>query len=367
MKSLMAITNCSGLTQWAYNRSFDSTKSLLHNVIRWDGANGQYRHNSEAINESDLQPADLLFLDKNSDRYIDHVAMYVGNFEIDGEIFDIVEAFNPRFGIIHSKISEYKTRVGFDENSSVRRVVLSPSIGGQVKAGSPVDLIVTDPDGFTITPTTAIQTDEEYLREVPGELYYYESELGPDGRPEDVVYWPTPKTGDYVIRVIPENGASPTETYNLEFQTGEQIIVLAENIPLNQIPSEGYGVNVTETGAITLFVPIAIDIKPDSFPNSINFGSKGTVPVAILGNSTFDVRQIALESVTLANAPIKSKGRDRLITSYEDVNGDGFTDVVIHVITEMIQSTPTNAKAELHGFLLDGREIKGSDSIKIVP
>jgi len=55
------------------------------------------------------------------------------------------------------------------------------------------------------------------------------------------------------------------------------------------------------------------------------------------------------------------------MTSYEDVNGDGFTDVVIHVITETLQLTPTNTKAELHGFLLDGREIKGSDSIKIVP
>ena len=109
-----------------------------------------------------------------------------------------------------------------------------------------------------------------------------------------------------------------------------------------------------------------IDIKPESYPNSINLSSNGVVPVAIFGSNTFDVHQINLSSVTFAHAPIKARGRDRLMTSYEDVNGDGFTDVVIHVITETLQLTPTNTKAELNGFLLDGREIKGSESVKIV-
>jgi cell wall-associated NlpC family hydrolase len=355
--------DCSGLVQWAYNRSFDPTKSLTRNVIRYDGADGQYRYNSKAITENDLRSGDLLFLDKNNDGYIDHVAMYVG--ESDG--YDIVEAFSPAVGIIPSNKSEFKTRKGFDENKSFRRVVLSPSIGGQVKASSPIDLIVTEPDGFTITPTTTIRTDEEYLREVPGELYYYESELGSDDRPEDMVYWPVQKIGDYIIKVIPEAGISPTETYNLEFQTGDKRIILAENIPINQIPSEGYGVSVKETGIVSTFIPVEIDIKLGNFPNSINLNSKGTTPVAIFGSNTFNVYQINLNSVTLAGAHITSKSNGQLMASYDDINKDGFIDLVVHFTTRELNLTSNDNKAYLEGQLISGEIIKGSDSIRIVP
>ena len=39
-------------------------------------------------------------------------------------------------------------------------------------------------------------------------------------------------------------------------------------------------------------VPVEIDIKPDSFPNSIKLGSGGTVPVAIFSAKTFGVTQL---------------------------------------------------------------------------
>jgi len=225
---------------------------------------------------------------------------------------------------------------------------------------------VSDPDGFTITPTTAIQTDEEYLREIPGVLYYSESELGPDSRPQDIVYWPVHKTGDYIIKVVPEDGVAPIETYNLEFQTGDQIIVLAESTPVSQIPSEGYGVTVAETGVITTFIPVAIDIKPDSYLNSINLNSKGTIPVAILGSHTLNVHQINLISITLANAPIKLKGNGQPMASYEDVNEDGFTDLVIHVITKELNLTSNDSQANLEGKLFDGTIVKGLDSVRSV-
>ncbi|MFH1162236.1 MAG: NlpC/P60 family protein [Candidatus Jorgensenbacteria bacterium] len=355
--------DCSGLVQWAFNRSFDPKKSLLKNVVRYDGADGQYKNNSENIAEADLRPADLLFLDKDGNGGKDHVAMYVG----DNGTFDVVEAHSPARGIITSNKAEFKTRAGFIGNQGFRRVIASPSIGGQVKVSSPIDLIVTDPDGFTITPTTVIQTDEEYLREVPGELYYTENVLGIDGRPEDIVYWPAQKIGNYSIKVLPEADAMPTETYSMEFTVGEQTIVLADDVHLDQIPLEGYGVNIASSGAISTFVPVAIDIKPNSFPNSINLGSKGTTPVAILGSATLDVKQIDPNTIKLANAPIKLKNNGKLMTSYEDVNGDGFTDMVVHIITAVLQLAPSDVKAELSGFLLDRREIKGSDSVKIVP
>ena len=355
--------DCSGLTQWAYNRSFDSTKSLLYNAIRWGGADGQYKNNTKNITETDLKIGDLLFLDKDNNNRMDHVAMYVG----ESDSYDIVEAFSPERGIVSSGIIEFKERPGFVESKHFRRVVISPSIGGFVKAGSPIDLIVTNSDGFTITSLTAIQTDEEYLREIPGELYYLENELGPDGRPEDVIYWPTQKAGDYIIKVVPEAGVSPTETYNLEFQTGNQTILLADSVPISQAPIQGYGISVTETGTLNSFVPILIDIKPDSYQNSINLGSNGVIPVAIFGSATFDVKQIDPDTVKLANSLAKIKGNGQLMASYSDVNEDGFTDILLNVATEALQLTENDVKANLEGRLINGEIIKGSDSIRIVP
>jgi len=355
--------DCSGLVQWAFNRSFNPSKSLLHNAIRYDGADGQYKHNSETVAEANLLPGDLLFLDKNSNSIKDHVAMYVG----DNVTFDIVEAFSPQQGIRSTTKAEFEARAGFVASQDLRRVALSPAIGGSLQAGSPIDLAVTNPDGFTITATTSIQTDEEFLREAQGELYYSESELGSDGKPEDVVYWPIQKTGDYVFKAIPEVGVSPTSTYNLTFQTGSTTVLLAQNVPISQIPIQGYGITTSVTGAISSFIPVAIDIKPGSYPNSINLGSSGVVPVAILGSAIFDVRQIDVTTINIANAPVKLKNNGHPMTSYSDINGDGFIDLVSQVPTQALQLTATSTKADLVGRLTNGTIIKGSDSVRIVP
>ncbi len=45
------------------------------------------------------------------------------------------------------------------------------------------------------------------------------------------------------------------------------------------------------------------DIKPGSFPNSINVGAGGNVPVAIFSSSTFDATTVDPTTVTLASAP----------------------------------------------------------------
>src|SRR3989344_593469 len=352
--------DCSGLIMWAYNRSFDPNKSRFENFVKAENADGQFRDNTTSTTESQLQPGDAMFFDFDDDDFIDHVAMYVG--ESGG--FDVVSAVDENTGIAPVSKDMLKNLPGFRGFKHVISA-LPPSV--LVSAGSPVDLTVTDPDGFTITPTTIIPSDLEFLRQIPGVLYYSEMERGADGNPIDQVYSYTLKTGDYIIQVLPEPGTPSGATYTLDFSAGEQSITLAQDTPISQIPSEGYGVDVTETGTITLFVPVAIDIKPNSSPNSINLGSKGTVPVAIFGNGTFNVRQIALESVTLADAPIKLKNNEKFITNYKDINGDGFTNIVIHIITEKLQLTPSDTKAELNGFLFDGTEIKGSDSVKIVP
>ena len=355
--------DCSGLVMWSYNRSFDPLKSRFKNFVKAESADQQYRYNTASITESELQPGDVMFFDFTSadgPNHIDHVAMYVG--ESGG--YDIVSAADRTQGIIPKLKDSLKNLSGFRGFKSVFSA-LPPAV--LVTAHSPIDLVVTDPDGFTITATTTVSSDSEYLREIPGVLYYSEIENGTDGNPTDQVYSYILKTGDYRIKVLPASSSSPTSTYTLDFSAGNQSLILAENVLISQIPSEGYGVTTSATGSISSFIPVAIDIKPGSYLNSINLKSNGVIPVAILGFATFDVKQIDPTTIKLASAPVKLKNNGQPMASYEDANEDGLIDLVVQIPTKSLQLTKDDIKANLEGKLLDGTIIKGSDSIRIIP
>jgi len=127
-------------------------------------------------------------------------------------------------------------------------------------AQGPIDLVITDPDGFTITPTTIIPSELEFLREIPGELYYSEMEKGLDGNPIVHVYAYKAKIGDYTIQVIPNAAkasnrfASQTSAYWLDFSVGEQSLTLASSTLVSQIPPQGYSVRVARDGSISLLM-----------------------------------------------------------------------------------------------------------------
>lgn len=113
-------------------------------------------------------------------------------------------------------------------------------------------------------------------------------------------------------------------------------------------------------------ISVAVDIKPGEFPNSINLGSRGTVPIAILGTVAFDPRTVDPASVTVASAPVKLKAKGTVMSSLQDVNGDGRLDLVVHVNTETLQLTNIDTEAVVNAITFDGRFIRGSDSIRVV-
>jgi hypothetical protein len=157
--------------------------------------------------------------------------------------------------------------------------------------------------------------------------------------------------------------------------------VADEWIPLpTQAESVESGVKVTFTLSIehlktSLFgifkpvtVPVAIDIKPGSYPNSINLGSHGNVPVAILSSAEFDATTVDPTTVTLANAAVKLKGKGTPMASAEDVNGDGLLDLVVHVSTDALDLTDSDEEAILRGEVFGGAlVVVGSDTIRVVP
>ena len=114
-------------------------------------------------------------------------------------------------------------------------------------------------------------------------------------------------------------------------------------------------------------ITAVIDIKPGSFPNSINLGSQGNVPVAIFSSPSFDATTIDPSTVTLASAPVKLKGKGNPMASSEDVNGDGLLDLIVHVDTSTLALTDTSVDAVLEAQTTSGQIVIGTDSVRIVP
>jgi hypothetical protein len=107
---------------------------------------------------------------------------------------------------------------------------------------------------------------------------------------------------------------------------------------------------------------VCIDIKPYSCPNSISLKNKGNIPVAVLGSDTFDVSLIDPGTVELEGVPALEIGG-----GLEDVNADGYMDIVFHFATPDLVAALTGAtEATLTGQTTDGDNIEGSDSVRIL-
>ncbi|MFB0504195.1 MAG: hypothetical protein ACETWE_10210 [Candidatus Bathyarchaeia archaeon] len=107
---------------------------------------------------------------------------------------------------------------------------------------------------------------------------------------------------------------------------------------------------------------VLIDIKPGSYPNSINPGSKGRIPVAILTNETFDATTVDPATVRFGPAGAKA-----VHSAIEDVDHDGDLDVILHFKTQETGIKPGDTEATLTGKTYDGISIKGTDTIRTVP
>jgi hypothetical protein len=144
----------------------------------------------------------------------------------------------------------------FSRTLTVRKLV-------EIRLWSPADLIVTDPDGFVLTKNVS---------EVSG-MSYWELDINDDNETEDLVAIWEQKTGEYLITVIPEPEADPTDTYTLEIISGNTVIALAKDIAISDIPTQPYTVECEEAG-------LSQKVTFNAVWDSVNY------PVVISSNST---------------------------------------------------------------------------------
>jgi Tol biopolymer transport system component len=111
---------------------------------------------------------------------------------------------------------------------------------------------------------------------------------------------------------------------------------------------------------------VQIDLKPGSYPNSINLGSNGNVPVAIFSDENFDATTVDPISIRLAGATVRIKGKGDPQANLEDVDGDGLMDIVAHVDTRALELSAEDTEAILTGLTYDGVRFEGVDTVRIV-
>jgi len=107
---------------------------------------------------------------------------------------------------------------------------------------------------------------------------------------------------------------------------------------------------------------IEIDIKPGSDPNSINPNSNGVIPVAILTTDEFDATTVDPDTVLFGPseaAPVHCV--------FVGVDNDGDTDMLLHFRTQETGIGEGDTEATLTGKTIDGTDIIGTDSVRIVP
>jgi hypothetical protein len=73
---------------------------------------------------------------------------------------------------------------------------------------------------------------------------------------------------------------------------------------------------------------VTIDIKPGSDPNCFNINSHGVIPVAILGSDSFDVTEIAQESLSFGGLEVRVRGNKGPLCRVDYSDGDEYLDLV---------------------------------------
>ena len=135
------------------------------------------------------------------------------------------------------------------------------------------------------------------------------------------------------------------------------------------IGAAGDDANGDDSGSAYLYAlattkSVDLDIKPGDETNSLNLFSNGIIPVAMVGSDAFDVADV--DGATLAFGPAGAAPDHARGPHFEDVNDDGFTDLIAHFRTQETNIAIDAVEACLTGETLDGVPFEGCDDVWVI-
>jgi hypothetical protein len=126
-------------------------------------------------------------------------------------------------------------------------------------------------------------------------------------------------------------------------------------------------------------ISVKLDVKPEGCPNPLFAGSKGVLPVAVVGTVDFDVNDIDVSTLRLEGIAPVNYGYEDVATPYTgdlcgctESGADGVLDLTLKFDSELIASAigfytdSGDQVLTLTGNLLDGRPIEGLDCVFFV-
>ncbi len=202
-----------------------------------------------------------------------------------------------------------------------------------------------------------------------------------------------PPHGELGIAITPFCDIFAMNTFRLTCQAGAYTLTINDQVVFGPVASPlrpknilvgGWAVTTWEFSEwscftldsirVTVHAPppsvleVGIDIKPGGEgPAPINLGAQGTLPVAILGSAQFDASTVDPATILLAGAPVALKRDGSRQVSLEDVNSDGFPDLVAHIDNPSLQLEEDADEAELTASTFGGEAVSGSHPVRIVP
>jgi hypothetical protein len=176
-----------------------------------------------------------------------------------------------------------------------------------------------------------------------------------------------------VIEPIGYSDSCVETSVTADLAPGEYVAFVATGNPDGTGIFDGYPCSEFNDYRLTIEcgIEVDIDIKPGSYPNSINVKSNGVVPVAILGSDVFDVTSV--DVTTLAFGPAGASpvhdltNADTYFYHLQDVNGDGWLDLVAHFRQKEAGLMKGDTEATLTGATWGGIPFEGTDSVNTSP
>ena len=237
--------------------------------------------------------------------------------------------------------------------SRIPEHVLRSGIGLQSVTKCPVDIKITDPDN--------LRRSKE-LFEIQDSIYL-EYDSNQDGSLENYINIQNLKSGNYLIEILPETNALPTDIYTLEIYTEDGYIILAENVQIKNIPEEPYILNSDEHQLISI-IPATIDFDPDTL-NLQSSGKWVTVYIELPIGHGYEISEIDISSILL-NDQINAKLTPNEIGDYDL---DGIPDLMVKFdlfdVQEKLQ-VGEEVTIIITGELEDEKAFRGTDTIRVI-